>query len=177
MNKQKLNVGSGSDLREDHVNMDLFHPEADLKHDLTKFPWPFLDESFEEVYASHVFEHVPVVIMPDGRDVFLHLMDEAHRVLKLGGRLIIRVPLAGTHTDHSFFQHYRHFTEQTFDVFDPSLFPESWYGTARFHVSSAKRESLGHVRHPLLVHVQKRLPILRPLVEQKTGLRFVLEKM
>lgn len=52
----KLNLGCGPDHKEGFVNVDLYCPNADLKHDLTK-KLPFEDNTIEEIYASHVIEH------------------------------------------------------------------------------------------------------------------------
>jgi SAM-dependent methyltransferase len=52
-------------------------------HDLSQFPWPFEADSFDLIRASHLLEHLPDVVA---------FMDEAYRILKPGGRLIVRVP-------------------------------------------------------------------------------------
>jgi predicted SAM-dependent methyltransferase len=53
--------------------------------DLEKMPWPWVDNSVDEIYASHVLEHL---VDP------LSAIMEIHRVLKPGGNIKIIVPHA-----------------------------------------------------------------------------------
>lgn len=55
---------------------------ADVRADLAK-DWPFRDATFDTVVANHVLEHVPDVV---------HVVEQAFRVLKPGGRFIVRGP-------------------------------------------------------------------------------------
>ena len=50
-------------------------PVTDIVHDLFKFPWPFKDESVDEVFCSHFFEHIPGMIRGKW-------MDELYRIMK-----------------------------------------------------------------------------------------------
>lgn len=55
----KLNLGSGADIRKGYVNLDIVKlPGVDIVHDIDKFPYPFPDNSFEEIIANHIIEHV-----------------------------------------------------------------------------------------------------------------------
>ena len=56
-----------------------------LQHDVAE-PFPFADESFEVVWCSEVMEHL---FNP------LFAMQEMHRILKSGGRLLVTVPYHG----------------------------------------------------------------------------------
>lgn len=51
----------------------------------TDFPWPFEDNSVSEISCVHIFNKIPA----KKRDAF---MDEAWRVLKMGGKLSIIAP-------------------------------------------------------------------------------------
>lgn len=55
----RLNLGCGADLRPGYVNHD-FRPRGGVEvvHDLNSFPWPWAANTFEEIYASHVLEHL-----------------------------------------------------------------------------------------------------------------------
>jgi SAM-dependent methyltransferase len=83
-----LNLGSGDDLLENFCNVDLVLPDpVPLKghvqqEDLRK-PWVWLDSSIDFILAKDIIEHLPDKI---------HTMNEAHRVLKPGGRMQIEVP-------------------------------------------------------------------------------------
>jgi len=63
--KKKLNLGSGEDYREGWINLDISDRDTygqkikvDIKHDLDKFPYPFKNNQFDEILASHVIEHL-----------------------------------------------------------------------------------------------------------------------
>jgi len=89
----KLNLGSGTDYREDYVNVDI-HPAArfiyqnfyvekvDVIADLN-FDFPFRGGVFDEVLARQVLEHL--------NDVD-HAVIECNRVLRIGGILRAVVP-------------------------------------------------------------------------------------
>jgi SAM-dependent methyltransferase len=89
-----LNIGSGFTLEKGPgwTNMD-FNPECgcDVVHNMLDFPWPFEDNTFDTIQASHVMEHF------FGHDV-IRIVYECSRILKLGGHFVIAVPY-GTHNN------------------------------------------------------------------------------
>lgn len=76
-----LNLGCSDAHRPGYVNVDICQP-ADWVADLTK-PWPWADETIDAIRAHDIIEHLSDKI---------HTMNEAFRVLKVGGRLEIVVP-------------------------------------------------------------------------------------
>jgi predicted SAM-dependent methyltransferase len=54
----KLNLGCGKDLKEGYVNIDIVDYGGNVIHNLNSYPYPFEDNTFEEIYASHVLEHL-----------------------------------------------------------------------------------------------------------------------
>jgi SAM-dependent methyltransferase len=62
---------------------------ADIIHDLEQTPWPVDDNSFDEVHAYEVLEHLGG--QGDFRSFFAHF-GEIYRVLKPGGHLIATCP-------------------------------------------------------------------------------------
>jgi len=70
----RVDLGCGQNKKEGFIGLDRM-PGADLQHDLLDLPWPFADESVDELYCSHVLEHFW------GEDQ-IKIMDEAYRVLK-----------------------------------------------------------------------------------------------
>lgn len=57
--------------------------QADIEYDLTIYPWPFKDESVDEIWASHYIEHLPHGVgLQDG---MVDFMNECWRILKKSG--------------------------------------------------------------------------------------------
>lgn len=81
-----LNVGCGNDVRQGYVNVDFrqTHP-AVMKVDLSVLPWPFADESADEILMLDFLEHFPYRRTKD-------ILGECRRILKFGGTVDIQVP-------------------------------------------------------------------------------------
>ena len=62
---------------------------ADITHDLEELPWPVAADSFDEVHAYEVLEHLGS--QGDAKSFFAHF-GEIYRVLKPGGLLLATVP-------------------------------------------------------------------------------------
>ena len=55
----KLNLGCGDIKSEGWVNVDKYDSfDADAVHDLEVIPWPFDDNSCDEISLIHVLEHL-----------------------------------------------------------------------------------------------------------------------
>jgi SAM-dependent methyltransferase len=105
----KLNIGSGKDYREGFINIDNSpFVKKDKQFDLDTYPYPFKDNSVDFILAMAVIEHL--------KDMKAFL-EEAHRILKSGGKLRFRVPMAGTHVDHGDCTHKQHIIPKAFDIF------------------------------------------------------------
>ncbi len=77
----RLNLGCSDAHRKGFLNVDIC-PPADVVADLTLM-WPWETSSVAEIAAWDIFEHLPSK---------LDTMNEAHRVLKPGGRLDLFMP-------------------------------------------------------------------------------------
>lgn len=106
----KLNLGCGSDYRTGYLNVDHARTvtKKDLAWDLNVLPWPWENDSVEEVLAQDSFEHLT---FPDEKIM------EVHRILKKGGVFWGGVPYA--HSDGAFqgLEHRWFFTEKSFDPY------------------------------------------------------------
>lgn len=104
-----LHLGSGSKVLPGATTIDLLDlPGVDVVHNLDECPWPFPDNSFDLIFGHNVFEHLTDMVA---------VMDEVHRILKPGGRVVITVPYfrctdAFVDPTHKIF-----FTSRTFDYF------------------------------------------------------------
>ncbi|MBO89251.1 MAG: hypothetical protein CMP14_06990 [Rickettsiales bacterium] len=84
----KLNLGCGNHKIDNFINVDKFvHCEPDEVVDLESFPWPWIDNSADEVVMSHILEHL-------GQDtnVYFAIIKELYRVCCDGAEVRIAVP-------------------------------------------------------------------------------------
>ncbi|MEY4377600.1 MAG: hypothetical protein RJB26_2150 [Pseudomonadota bacterium] len=93
----KLDIACGqTKIAPDWVGIDLYAESADIRHDLTIYPWPIETGSVEQAHCSHYIEHVPLAdgIDADGRkrDHLLMFFDELYRILAPGAQVRIIAP-------------------------------------------------------------------------------------
>lgn len=88
-----LNLGCGRYPKENAINHDLqkYFDHVDITHDLDEYPWPWEDESAEEIYAIGVLEHL---------ENFVWALEECHRILVPKGKIYIQVPYGGNPNCH-----------------------------------------------------------------------------
>ena len=128
---RKLNAGCGRDIRAGYINLDATPlPGVDVVHDLTVFPWPFDDDTFDEVLMMSVLEHLPNVV---------RTVEELWRICRDGAKVVICVPHWNSRTAWLDPTHLRPFDAETFDFFDPEAElcrERSYYTRARFRVEA-----------------------------------------
>jgi SAM-dependent methyltransferase len=84
----KLNLGCGHNHMQGFVNVDKSPvSKPDQIVDLEQFPWPWEDNSVDEVMMNHVLEHLGAQT-----EVYLNVIKELYRVCKPNARIAIRVP-------------------------------------------------------------------------------------
>jgi SAM-dependent methyltransferase len=84
----RLDIGCGPNKRADHIGIDQYpFPGVDHVFDVADEgkPWPFEDQSVDEVWSSHFLEHLDA----RGRCRFAN---ELYRVMKPGAKAAIIVP-------------------------------------------------------------------------------------
>lgn len=127
--EKKLNLGSGNHKKEGFVNLDWnLINNPDVAHDLNKFPYPFKDNTFDSVEAFHILEHLEKPFL---------VMKELHRILRPGGRPILKVPHFSrgfTRAEHS------HGFDVTFPFYFDKRFAESLSGFQGFEFELEKME-------------------------------------
>ncbi len=96
---RKLNIGCGNAPKKGFINLDKERLKgADVVHNLDKYPWPFPNNYFEEVYGQDVIEHL--------QDLF-RAMNEIHRICKNGA--IVRLIVPYWHSSAAFYPNHNYF--------------------------------------------------------------------
>ena len=114
---KKLNLGCGSSVLDGYINVDKFsYYKPNLIHDLEIIPYPFDENSVDEIILSHVLEHI-------GQDpeIFNKIVKELYRICKNDTLIHIYVP----HPNHNDFisdpTHVRPITVLGLQLYDESL--------------------------------------------------------
>lgn len=89
--------------------------QANIEWDLSRYPWPFKDNSVDEIFCSHFLEHIPHIdSYHDGLFLF---MDECWRILKPGAGARFIVPYYSSVRAIQDPTHHRSIGEPTFLYF------------------------------------------------------------
>jgi hypothetical protein len=134
----RINLGAGKDSTPGWVNVDMIDlPNIDVVHNLMNFPYPFEDNSADEIKAVDVLEHLPPYI-GEVHGV-IKFIEECHRILKPGGTLFLQTP--GWRAEFLWIDptHVRGFDVQSMDFFDPDTHfgkTTGFYSQCKFYVRS-----------------------------------------
>jgi SAM-dependent methyltransferase len=123
-----LQLGSGKKYHASAVNIDVArdtHP--DVVHDLNSIPWPFRADTFFEVWAYDVIEHLDDVV---------RVMEEIHRVSVPGALVKLTVPHFSSRNAFTDPTHRHFFSVGSFDYFTAGS-ELNFYTAARFEKSVA----------------------------------------
>ena len=105
----KLNLGCGLEKIDGFVNVDINEEiDPDVIWDISEGLHYWKDESVSYILAKDVLEHIP------GNKTIL-LWNEMYRVLKKGGKLVVRVPLAGSELYWADPEHVTGYNMKTFE--------------------------------------------------------------
>lgn len=131
---KKLNIGCGEDIKEGYVNLDFVkQPGVDVVHDVNKFPWPFKDNTFDLVFASHVLEHIDLI----------DVMREIHRISRNGARIIIRSPHFSCGVSY---RDPTHKTLMSYFIFDYFCSPGNYYKRRESSLFRVRKRKLNFTR-------------------------------
>ncbi len=103
--KVELGCGDAKHQRPGYIHCDINDNGQDCVFDITK-GLPFRDNSCNEIYASHTFEHI-------SRQDLVGLFNECWRCIRPGGILWVIVP-AWNSESRFIIPHYTQFDEATF---------------------------------------------------------------
>lgn len=122
---QRLNLGCGRKRIDGAVNLDITPAtNPDVVHDLSRRPWPFEDDSFREVFAFDVIEHL---------DDFIGTMEEIHRISVAGALVHITVPHFSSRNAYTDPTHRRFFGVASMDYLSAGH-ELGFYSEARYNV-------------------------------------------
>lgn len=149
MNRKKkvLDLGCGLRKTPGAIGCDMVSlPGVDVVHDLNAFPYPFPDEEFDLVIARHSLQHL---------DRIVPVMEELHRILRVGGELKIYVPHYASDNFNTDPTHKTRFGYRSLNYFvDNIKFHYAFYSNKRFVMDERKmsfRQCDDHlsIRNPL----------------------------
>src|SRR3989338_7737719 len=126
MKKIILNLGCGRTRIPDSLGVDIrkIGTYVDIVHDLDLLPYPFNNNSVNEIHMYHVLEHVHEP---------LKKMEELYRILKLGGLVYLRVPHFSSMGAFSDITHIRPFGYTSFGVLEEEDY-HHFYNKAKFKI-------------------------------------------
>lgn len=134
-----LDVGCGLNKRPGAIGVDRNpRTRADVLCDLDHFPYPFLDNSFDELHAVHVIEHVADVVKS---------MEEFYRLVRPGGRIFLATP---HYTDFSSFcdpTHRWHLNSFSFRYFGADHAGYDYYSPVRLREKKVRLRLLALWRY------------------------------
>lgn len=131
MSKKILDIGCGNFKKPSAIGIDSIKlAGVDVVHDLNGVPYPFKDNTFNEVHCYHILEHL---------DDLMLVMKEIYRISNNGAKIFIRVPHAScirsTWSDPT---HKRGFTSRTFIDYFNAKAPFHYYSDTNFMVNKLK---------------------------------------
>lgn len=124
----KLDIGCGRSKKEGFTGLDqLKLPGVDIIHDLNNYPYPFADNSVNEIWMDNILEHLKDPV---------RAIEEVHRISAHGARVTISVPYFRSLYAVIDPTHRNFISSQWFNYFDPGhLFCCKYaYSPARFRV-------------------------------------------
>lgn len=125
----KLNIGCGKKIMKNCINIDILPYEGvDLNFDLKCFPWPLKSNTFDDIYAYSILEHLPDLVKT---------MEEIHRISKPYAKIHIIVPYYRDINAYSPV-HLKFFTEDTFKYFTELKPRDNWITKVRFKILKMK---------------------------------------
>ncbi|MCI0329533.1 MAG: class I SAM-dependent methyltransferase [candidate division Zixibacteria bacterium] len=133
LNGQKLvlDFGCGRAKHPGTIGADLNRrSSADVITDLNRLPYPFKNDSFDQIICKDILEHL---------DNFIGVMEELHRITKPGGAIHVHAPFASSPDLHADPTHRRGFVSKSFDYFIEGTPAYAYrYSDVHFHLNDCR---------------------------------------
>lgn len=135
-----LDFGCGKKKRPNAIGIDRNpRSDADVLHDLNLFPYPFSDNTFDDIYCDNILEHLDDVIQ---------VMTELHRISKPNGLIEITVPFFPHRNANTDPTHKHWFGVHSFDYFiNGTSLGEFQYSPIQFKLQSVEFDKGIEHRH------------------------------
>ena len=130
-----LNLGCGKTRIPGSIGIDLVKIEnyVDIVHDLDILPYPFNDDTVDEIYCYHVLEHLHNP---------LGIIEEFYRIIKPNRILNIRVPHFSSMGAFSDITHIRPFGYTSFDCLEEEIY-HHFYTKSKFKILNKEIKYFG----------------------------------
>ena len=123
INPVRLDLGCGQRPAAGFAGVDMYHPAAEYRFNLLRFPWPLETGSVDELRSSHFVEHIPACYVSGSSipqdesdiDLWCAFFAECWRVLKDGGEMHVIVPYLKSHRAFQDPTHRRFLCEASFN--------------------------------------------------------------
>lgn len=107
-----LDLGCGKKKRQGAIGVDFSdRHDADVIHNLNHFPYPFENESVDDVYIDNCLEHL---------DEPMKVMEEIYRIVKPKGFVKVIVPYFRSVSAFTDPTHKTFYTVESFSYYDPA---------------------------------------------------------
>jgi predicted SAM-dependent methyltransferase len=155
---KKLDLGCGATKKKGFIGVDILKlSSVDICHNLTQYPYPFEDNSIDEIWMDNVLEHLPSP---------MRVMEEVYRITKNGAKITIAVPYFRSHYAFIDPTHVNFFGVNWFNYFDPrhTFQKKMQYSNILLHIDKIKfdREWLDSkcgFFHKLLIKYANKYPV------------------
>jgi len=153
-----LDIGCGTSKKEGFIGVDILNlPGVDIVHDLNKLPYPFENNSIDEIWMDQVLEHL---INP------IEVVNELYRISRNGTKITVGVPYFRSFYATIDPTHRNFLGVQWFNYFDPShLFHQKYqYSLAKFSIIKIEfdrefKKNMGFL-HKILVKFAEKKPYM-----------------
>jgi len=160
MKKIIVNLGCGKTRIPNSIGVDQVGIKGftDIIHDLDIIPYPFTDNSVDEIHFYHIIEHLHEP---------LKKIEEIYRILKPGGILNMRAPHFSSMGAFTDLTHIRPFGLTSFDCFEKSAY-HHFYTRTEFNILKKEIKYFGQYPnsgvYEKYIHKNECLCIIKPYI-------------